>query len=62
MYELERFPLEYLDREKRKTSFEEAVQGYTKTNAEAEETRCLRCDRQLKAVVEPDKMPRIHHS
>lgn len=55
LYELERFPLEYLEREKRKTSFEEAVRGYSKANAEAEATRCLRCSRQLKAVVESDK-------
>lgn len=55
LYEFERFPLEYLEREKRKTSFQEAVQGYTKVNAEAEATRCLRCDRQLKAVIDSDK-------
>ena len=42
---LKRFPLEMLDAEKRKNSFDEVVLGYHKLNAMAEAMRCLHCDR-----------------
>ncbi len=42
---LERFPVELLDLEKRKGSFDEVVIGYHKLVAMAEASRCLRCDR-----------------
>jgi NADH-quinone oxidoreductase subunit F len=42
---LKRFPLEMLDAEKRKDSFDEVVVGYHKLNAMAEAMRCLHCDR-----------------
>ncbi len=40
-----RFPLEKLDAESRKDSFEEVVKGYHKLNAMAEAMRCLHCER-----------------
>jgi NADH-quinone oxidoreductase subunit F len=40
-----RFPLEMLDPETRKDSFDEVVQGYHKLNAMAEAMRCLHCER-----------------
>ena len=52
LFENERFPLRYLERDKRVASFDEAICGYVKANAEAEASRCLRCDMQLKAVVD----------
>ena len=42
---LERFPVEILDVEQRKKSFDEVVLGYHKLVAMAEASRCLRCDR-----------------
>jgi NADH-quinone oxidoreductase subunit F len=42
---LRRFPIETLDAEKRKESFEEVVLGYHKLMAMAEAMRCLHCDR-----------------
>ncbi len=41
----ERFPLEMLDPETRKNTFDEVVQGYHKLNAVAEAMRCLHCER-----------------
>jgi NADH-quinone oxidoreductase subunit F len=43
--EHERFPMEYLDPEKRKQNFDEVAVGFHKLNAIAEAMRCLRCDR-----------------
>lgn len=40
-----RFPLEMLDPETRKNTFDEVVQGYHKLNAMAEAMRCLHCER-----------------
>ncbi len=40
-----RFPMELLDLEQRKNSFDEVVLGYHKLNAMAEAMRCLHCDR-----------------
>ena len=40
-----RFPLEMLDADNRKGSFDEVVLGYHKLNAMAEAMRCLHCDR-----------------
>ncbi|MGI5850296.1 MAG: NADH-ubiquinone oxidoreductase-F iron-sulfur binding region domain-containing protein [Christensenellales bacterium] len=40
-----RFPLEMLDPETRKYSFNEVIQGYHKLNAMAEAMRCLHCER-----------------
>ena len=40
-----RFPLDMLEAEKRKDSFDEVVLGYHKLNAIAEAMRCLHCDR-----------------
>jgi NADH-quinone oxidoreductase subunit F len=42
---LERFPVELLELDKRKGSFNEVVIGYHKLVAMAEASRCLRCDR-----------------
>ncbi len=42
---LNRFPIEELDPEKRKDSFDEVVLGYHKLKAVAEAMRCLHCDR-----------------
>jgi len=42
---LQRFPLDMLDLDKRKGSFDEVVLGYHKVVAMAEASRCLRCDR-----------------
>jgi NADH-quinone oxidoreductase subunit F len=41
----ERFPLEMLDPQTRKNTFDEVVQGYHKLNAVAEAMRCLHCER-----------------
>ncbi|MDD3693553.1 MAG: NADH-ubiquinone oxidoreductase-F iron-sulfur binding region domain-containing protein [Oscillospiraceae bacterium] len=41
----DRFPLEMLDMESRKGSFDEVILGYHKLNAMAEAMRCLHCDR-----------------
>ncbi|MGV8092742.1 MAG: NADH-ubiquinone oxidoreductase-F iron-sulfur binding region domain-containing protein [Mangrovibacterium sp.] len=43
--EHERFPMRYLDPEKRKNSFDEVAQGFHKLNAIAEAMRCLQCSR-----------------
>ncbi|MEL7588423.1 MAG: NADH-ubiquinone oxidoreductase-F iron-sulfur binding region domain-containing protein [Prolixibacteraceae bacterium] len=43
--EHERFPMRYLDAEKRKNSFDEVAQGFHKLNAIAEAMRCLQCSR-----------------
>ncbi|MGC8765913.1 MAG: NADH-quinone oxidoreductase subunit NuoF [Brevinematia bacterium] len=43
--EHERFPVRYLDPEKRKSNFEKVSLGFHKLNAIAESMRCLRCDR-----------------
>lgn len=43
--EHERFPMRYLDDEKRRTSFEEVAQGFHKLNAIAEAMRCLQCSK-----------------
>ena len=43
--ELNRYPLDMLDLEKRKQSFEEVVKGYHKLTAMAEAMRCLHCER-----------------
>lgn len=43
--EHERFPMRYLDDEKRRNSFEEVAQGFHKLNAIAEAMRCLQCSR-----------------
>ena len=40
-----RFPMEILDLEQRRNSFDEVVLGYHKLNAMAEAMRCLHCDR-----------------
>ena len=40
-----RFPMEMLDPEERKNTFDEVVMGYHKLNAMAEAMRCLHCDR-----------------
>ena len=40
-----RFPVEMLDFDRRKNSFDEVVLGYHKLNAMAEAMRCLHCDR-----------------
>lgn len=40
-----RFPIDMLDPETRKGSFEEVIQGYHKLNAIAEAMRCLHCER-----------------
>ncbi len=45
LVEHKRFPMEILEPEIRKDSFEEVVKGYHKLNAIAESMRCLRCDR-----------------
>ncbi len=42
---LKRFPLEMLDVESRKDTFDEVVMGYKKQNAMAEAMRCLHCNR-----------------
>jgi len=43
-----RYPIEMLDADTRKKSFDEVTVGFKKTNAVAEAMRCLRCDRRLK--------------
>ncbi|MCL2696193.1 MAG: hydrogenase, partial [Clostridiales bacterium] len=43
--ELNRYPLDMLDPEKRKHSFDEVVKGYHKLTAMAEAMRCLHCER-----------------
>jgi len=43
--ELSRYPLDILGLEKRKSSFNEVVQGYHKITAMAEAMRCLHCER-----------------
>ena len=43
--ELPRYPLDMLDLEKRKESFDEVVLGYHKLTAMAEAMRCLHCER-----------------
>ncbi|MGI5902352.1 MAG: NADH-ubiquinone oxidoreductase-F iron-sulfur binding region domain-containing protein [Desulfitobacteriia bacterium] len=43
--EHKRFPMQFLEPEKRKHSFEEVSLGYHKLNAIAESMRCLHCDR-----------------
>ena len=43
--ELPRYPLDMLDLEKRKNSFDEVVLGYHKLTAMAEAMRCLHCER-----------------
>ncbi len=43
--EHERFPMKYLDPERRKMGFDEVAVGFHKLNAIAESMRCLRCDR-----------------
>lgn len=43
--EHERFPMRYLDPEKRKNNFDEVAQGFHKLNAIAEAMRCLQCSR-----------------
>lgn len=43
--EHERFPMRYLDPEKRKNNFEEVANGFHKLNAIAEAMRCLQCSR-----------------
>ncbi len=43
--EHERFPMRYLEDEKRRTSFEEVAQGFHKLNAIAEAMRCLQCSK-----------------
>ena len=43
--ELPRYPLDMLDIEKRKNSFDEVVLGYHKITAMAESMRCLHCER-----------------
>ncbi len=40
-----RFPVDMLDSETRKGSFDEVIQGYHKLNAIAEAMRCLHCER-----------------
>lgn len=55
LFKHERFPIEYLPLEQRKGTFDEAVLGFSVENAVAEARRCLRCDTQYKAVVDPDK-------
>ena len=40
-----RFPVDMLDAETRKGSFDEVIQGYHKLNAIAEAMRCLHCER-----------------
>ena len=40
-----RFPVDMLDSEARKGSFDEVIQGYHKLNAIAEAMRCLHCER-----------------
>lgn len=40
-----RFPVDMLDPESRKDSFEEVIKGYHKLNAVAEAMRCLHCER-----------------
>ena len=41
----ERFPLDIMDADKRKESFDEVIKGYHKLNAMAEAMRCLHCER-----------------
>ena len=55
LFKHERFPIEYLKLEDRKETFNEAVLGFDIDNAVAEARRCLRCDTQYKASVNPDK-------
>jgi NADH-quinone oxidoreductase subunit F len=43
--EHERFPMRYLDDEKRRNSFDEVAQGFHKLNAIAEAMRCLQCSK-----------------
>jgi len=43
--EHERFPMRYLEGEKRRTSFDEVAQGFHKLNAIAEAMRCLQCSK-----------------
>ncbi len=45
--EHERFPVNYLDPEERKKTFDEVSLGYDKLSAIAEAMRCLRCDRRV---------------
>jgi len=45
--ELPRYPLDMLDVERRKNSFDEVVLGYHKLTAMAEAMRCLHCERRL---------------
>ena len=40
-----RYPVDMLNEDNRKVSFEEVVLGYHKLNAMAESMRCLHCDR-----------------
>ena len=44
---LNRYPLDMLDIDKRKNSFDEVVLGYHKLTAMAEAMRCLHCERRL---------------
>jgi len=43
--ELNRYPLDMLDLDKRRNSFEEVIKGYHKLTAMAEAMRCLHCER-----------------
>lgn len=45
MEEHERFRMEYLDAEARKSNFQEVAKGFHRLNAMAEAMRCLRCDK-----------------
>lgn len=45
--EHERFCMDYLDAEARKTNFAEVAKGFHRLNAIAEAMRCLRCDRRM---------------
>ncbi len=45
--EHDRFPMDTLSPDKRRTNFDEVVQRYHRLNAMAEAMRCLRCDRRL---------------
>jgi NADH-quinone oxidoreductase subunit F len=43
--EHERFPMMYLDKDKRRFNFDEVAQGFHKLNAIAEAMRCLQCSK-----------------
>ena len=60
LFKHDRFPEEYLPVAERKTNFDEVIKGFSVENAINEAKRCLRCDTQTKAYVDPEKCMGCH--